>query len=158
MRLERTWIVIADGRQARVFESHGRNADLIPLDEMVFVTQSPPNREIGDDRPGRSFESANPARHAMQSRTDPHRELKRLFARNLASRLDQELKSRRIDHLVIVAPPVTLGDLRDALSQQSRDKVSAEIAKDLMKVPPHDLAPHLEAIWEPRNGTDKRRN
>jgi protein required for attachment to host cells len=150
MRLERTWIVIANGRQAKVFESHGRNSDLVPLDEMVFVTESPPNREIEDDGPGRSFESANPARHAMQNRTDPHRELKRAFARNLASRLDQELKCGSFDHLVIVAPPVTLGDLRDALSQQSLDKVSAELAKDLMKVPPHDLAPHLETIWEPR--------
>jgi protein required for attachment to host cells len=150
MRHERTWIVIADGRQAKVFECHGANSDLVPLDEMVFVTESPPNRDIQDDRQGRSFESANPARHAMQSRIDPHRELKRAFARNLASRLDQELKSGRCDQLVLVAPPVTLGDLRNALSEQSLAKVSAELAKDLVKVPPHDLPAHLKAIWEPQ--------
>ena len=150
MKRERTWIVIADGRQAKVFESHGSNSDLVPVEDMVFAMELPPDRDIQDDRPGRSFESSNPTRHAMENRTSPHRELKRELAVEVAHRLDDGLRDRRFDRIALVAPPTLLGDLRDALSEPLRAKVVAELAKDLVKVPHQDLPHRLEAIWEPK--------
>jgi len=81
MKRERIWIVIADGRQAKVLESHGPNSTLVPVDDMVFAKELPADRDIQRDRPGRSFESSGPTRHAMENRTSPRRELKRELAR-----------------------------------------------------------------------------
>lgn len=147
MKAERTWILIADGHQAKVLESRGPNSELVPIDDISVEVELPANRDIQDDRPGRSFESSNPTRHSMESRTDPHRELKRSLARNVADKLDKCLRDQRFDHLAIVAPPPTLGDLRQALSEQLLAKIAAELPKDLTNVPHHNLPPHLEAIW-----------
>ncbi len=146
MKPERTWIVIADGHEAKVLESHGPHSDLVPVVDMALVMDLPPNREIQDDRPGRSFESAGPTRHAVESRTDPHRELKRELARNVVGKLDLALRDGRFDRLVIVAPPATLGDLRHAVSPQLEAKIAAELAKDLVHIPHHDLTTHLAGL------------
>jgi protein required for attachment to host cells len=147
MKAPRTWILLADGHQAKVFETHGPNSDLLVVGDMMVAMELPPNRDIQNDRPGRSFESAGPTRHAMESRTDPHRELKRELARTVSDRLDAALKEGRFDRLCIVAPPATLGDLRRALSQPLKQRIVAEITKDLVHVPHQDLPSHLEAIW-----------
>lgn len=147
MKASRTWILIADGHKAKVFETHGPNSDLLAVADMMVETELPPNRDIQDDRPGRSFESSGPTRHAMESRTDPHRELKRELARLVSDRLDTALKGRRFDRLCIVAPPATLGDLRQALSQDLKQRIVAELPKDLVNVPHQDLPSHLEEVW-----------
>lgn len=150
MKRERTWIVIADGRQAKVLESHGPNSTLVPVDDMVFAKELPADREIQRDRPGRSFESSGPTRHAMENRTSPHRELKRELAGEVIDKLDSSLREGRFDRIALVAPPTVLGDLRDALSESLRAKLVAELAKDLTKVPPQELPHRLEAIWGPK--------
>jgi protein required for attachment to host cells len=150
MKAKRTWILIADGSRARVLESRGPGSGLVPVDDMVLSKQLPPNREIETDRPGRSLESANPTRHAIESRSDPHRELKRKLAREVVNKLEHGLRHRRFDQLAIVAPPTALGDLRDALSKALQAKVTAELGKDLVKIPQHELPAHLAPIWEAR--------
>lgn len=147
MKSERIWILIADGHEAKVFERHGPQSELAPVADMTMAADLPPNHEIQDDRPGRSFESSCPTRHAMESRVDPHRELKRELARGIAEKLDLALRDHRFDRLAIVAPPATLGDLRRALSQHLKGKVAAELAKDLVHVPHHDLPTHLAPLW-----------
>ncbi|MBN9262702.1 MAG: host attachment protein [Hyphomicrobium sp.] len=149
MKVDRTWILIADGSRARVLESHGPGSELVPVEDMSLTMELPPNRELETDRPGRSLESANPTRHAIESRTDPHRELKRKLAREIADKLEHCLRDRRFDRLAIVAPPGALGDLREALSKSLQAKVTAELAKDLVKIPQNDLPAHLAPIWGP---------
>jgi hypothetical protein len=48
--------------------------------------------------------------------------------------------------LVIVAPSVTLGDLRAAISDRVRAKVVGEVAQDLTKIPNDDVAEHLKHV------------
>ncbi|HWV83516.1 MAG TPA: host attachment protein [Hyphomicrobiaceae bacterium] len=146
MKPTRTWILIADGSEARVFESLGPRSALMAVEDMTFAQDLPPNRELESDRPGRSQESANPTRHAIQSRSDPHRELKRQLAREVADKLEDCLRNGRFDRLAVVAAPVVLGDIREALSEQLKAAVTAELAKDLVKVPLSDLPAHLEPV------------
>lgn len=151
MKVQRTWILIADGSRARVLESHGPGSKLVPVEDMVLAVELPPNRELETDRPGRSLESANPTRHAIENRSDARRELKRKLARDVADKLEHGLRDRRFDRLAIVAPPAALGDLREALSKSLQSKVTAELAKDLVKIPKNDLPSHLAPIWEGRS-------
>ena len=109
MKLERTWIVIADGAHARVWQYSAGRPRLEAIRGMAFEIDLPRTHDIVGDRPGRSFESQGRTRHAKAGRSDPHRELKRRFARTLADALDAKLVDKQYEHLVLVAPPVTLG-------------------------------------------------
>jgi protein required for attachment to host cells len=141
-----TWILIADGSRARLFANQGRGTGLKPALDQEFIGVNRPSREIGSDQPGRAFDSAGFGRHAMEPPTDPHRYEKQRFANAIAGILDDARSKGVFDRLVVVAPPQALGDLRSQLSEGLRKVVAAELAKDLTKVPVHQLADHLREI------------
>jgi protein required for attachment to host cells len=145
MKRDRTWIVIADGAHVAAMETVTGNPQLHRVDEMFFSTELPRTHQLVSDREGRSFESQGNTRHAKEGRTDPHRELKRQFAGKIAAALRAKLREARFDHLILIAPPVTLGDLRAALPKAVRDRVRAELPQDLVKLPPSKLRRHLQA-------------
>ena len=47
------------------------------------------------------------------------------------------------DDLVVVAPPHAMNEILDALDTVTAGKIVGRLAKDLTKVPEHDLSPHL---------------
>lgn len=140
----RTWILIADGARARVLESTGKGKKLEEVVGLVQANDLPPSRDLADDRQGRSFDSVGSHRHAMERRSDPHRELKRRFAEHVAGLIDEKVQAGAFERLVVVAPAVTMGDLRPAFSKRVADLVTAEIVSDLTKVPDSEIASHLE--------------
>ena len=141
-----TWILVADGSQARLFCNDGPGRGVAPLSDDLLTGCNLAGREIMSDRPGRTFDSVGQGRHAKEPRTDPREVEKRRFAHTLAAMLEDGLKQGRFDCLVLVAPPKALGQLRDQLSKSLRDRVSAELAKDLMQTPLHELPEHLGRI------------
>jgi protein required for attachment to host cells len=158
MRSDRTWIVIADGAHAKVLEHSFDTTRLEPVEGMTLVADLPPTSDLVTDRPGRNFESVGPTRHAETGRSDPHRELKRGLARKIAAMLAESLVEKRYEHLVLVAPPTALGDMRDALAAPVRARVIAELAKDLVKTPQRELPQHLGDVLSTagRRGSERR--
>jgi protein required for attachment to host cells len=146
MKPIRTWVLVADGGHAKVLEHLGTSSGLVALEDMVFAVELPRTHDLLTDRAGRSVESQGRTRHAIQSPTDPHRELKRAFAKKIGVILQAKLTQGKFDRLVLVAPPPALGDLRSLLPKSVRAKVSAELAHDLVKTPKHRLWSHLEGI------------
>jgi protein required for attachment to host cells len=67
-------------------------------------------------------------------------------AHQLADVLARGLEQNSYDRLVIVAPPVTLGDLRAAISDRVRTKVVGEVAHDLTKIANNEVAEHLKDL------------
>jgi protein required for attachment to host cells len=143
VKSERTWILIADGAHAKVYQHSEEKPKLEAVKDLSLEINLPRTHEIVSDRAGRSFESQGRTRHAKSGRSDPHRELKRNLARKVADALKSSLTDKRYDKLVLVAPPVTLGDLRDALAKRVQARVVAELAQDLIKVPASRLPTHL---------------
>ena len=146
MKPIRTWIVVADGARARILLNEGPGKGLILALPEALSAPHPPTRETGAERPGRVFESADSSRHAMEPRVDWHRFEKRHFARGIARIIDRAAIDKAFDRLVLIAPPKTLGDLRAALGQASRDAIHTDVAKDLTKVPVQELPSYLEDI------------
>jgi protein required for attachment to host cells len=149
MKATTTWILIADGAHARLFANHGPGKGIEAVEGGVINGDHRPDSELVRDGLGRSFESSASAgglRHAIEPKTDPHRELKRDFAKHLAEVLDRNYTDKAFDRLVIVAPPTALGDLRAALTSQVKPHVYAELDKDLVKIPTADLPQHLGAV------------
>jgi protein required for attachment to host cells len=146
MKPTTTWILIADGARARIFANLGPGKGIAPVEGGVLKGDHAPSRDLASDRPGRTFESADVMRHAIDPAQDPHRELKRAFAGRIASLIEERLAENAFDRLVLVAPPVTLGDLRSALSKSVKERVSAELDNDLTNTPIEELPKHLAAI------------
>jgi protein required for attachment to host cells len=80
MKPTRSWIVVADGAKARIFENHGPGKGLSARPEEEMHRALPPSRDIASDKPGRSHDRNGPGRHAMEPPTDAHREDKRRYA------------------------------------------------------------------------------
>lgn len=141
-----TWVVIADGARAHIVVNEGPGTGLTPVFDAESIASRTPTRDLGSDKPGRAFESADGTRHAMAPRVDWHRFAKEQFAKRVAEIVDGAAAGGRFDALVLVAPPRTLGDLRKALNDGTRGKVTAELGKDLTGFPLHELPAHLGDI------------
>jgi len=67
------------------------------------------------------------------------------FARTIADALENLARDRDIPGFVIVAPPRTLAELRRVINSSVKDRVIAEIDKDLTGHPVGDIERHLTA-------------
>lgn len=143
-----TWILIADGARARLasVERHGSSTELV--EKFEYQADHRPSRELGRDRPARVHESQGATRHAVEPKVDPHRALKREFADTISEALDDNLAQKNFDRLIVVAPPVTLGDLRRVFSEPVKSKIFAEVAMDLTKVPNSEVPRHIADLIE----------
>jgi protein required for attachment to host cells len=142
-----TWIVVADGSRAHIIRQNGVGKPLEAVPGQEFLNPEPgKTREIGTDKPGRTFDSTRVGhRHGMEE-VDWHRFEKKKFAKSIAERLDHAAEAKAFDKLVLVAPPDTLGDLRAELGKHGTAKITAEVGKDLTSVPVSNLADHLSDI------------
>lgn len=140
---ETTWFVVADGSRARF---------LVPVQggsgyRVVATYESQearlPSHELVSTPPSRAQESANPARHAIEPRQDPHTARKAAFSREIAHHLEGAGARGDYDRLVLYADPRSLATLREALDPLTRSRVKVEIAKDLTKMPIAELARHI---------------
>ena len=82
----------------------------------------------------------------MQPSTDPHRHEERAFLHEVAAVLDEACDRGAFHNLIVVAPPKALGDLRAEFSDAVRERITAELPKDLTKVAVHDLPAHLPEV------------
>src|SRR4051794_13462311 len=86
------WVVVWDGAKALIFENVGnRFAPKLQTRE-VHQQQDPKTRELGTDAPGRSINSVDGRRSAVEQ-TDWHDQAERAFLRELAGRLDTAVVS-----------------------------------------------------------------
>lgn len=141
-----TWILIADGTQARVLENSGPGKGLSSVKDLDWSITPLQTQDINADRPGRSFASHGSARSAMEPRTDPAQHREAEFVRGVAAELDRKAQSGAYDRLVIAAAPIALGNLRKVLSDHVRKTVVAELDKDLTNLPTPQLDKHLDGI------------
>ncbi len=142
-----TWIVIADGDQAKVFEHNGPGKGLKPLKDLQFEQEHLKAQEIMADKPGRGHSSASPgARSSMEYSSDPVAVRERKFVERLAGVLHEQRAEGKFDRLVIAAAPTALGDIRPALSDQVKETILAEMPKDLTNIPMPKLVQHFDGL------------
>ena len=150
MNRPRIWYVVADGGRARIILKRDQQSDLQEafdtLQEMVSADIHRATHDLGSERPGRVRESAASARHAVQPRQDLHKAEKQNFAHEVAAWLNAANTRDEFDALVLVAPAHALADLRQALDEPTQRKITAQLQKDLAKVPDAELAAHVADV------------
>jgi protein required for attachment to host cells len=139
------WVVVCDGAKALILENAGDEKFPNLKTREVYAQEDPPTRELGTDRPGRSVQSAARGGRSAMEQTDWHARSEQAFLETLAKTLEKELQAGLFKSLVICAPPKALGVLRQALTPQLKQAVRAEIDKDLVKIPVHEIEKHLKA-------------
>jgi protein required for attachment to host cells len=132
--------LIAGDQDFRLVHTHGtglaeisnRNADAFPNVEHNARGGQSLSHAGG---PGHGFEVAG---HSTKDEIERGR-----FAKHIAAALVAEWAKGSYDRIVITAGPKMLGEIRHELPKSLHDHIAAEMHKDLVKVPLHDLPSHF---------------
>jgi protein required for attachment to host cells/ribosome-associated translation inhibitor RaiA len=130
-----TWIVVLDGAQARFFALRQGEEGQVFEETAAALTASP--RE--GSKPGRGFATGK-ARGVVEPRQNVRKLEKHDFIHDVADMLDAAAGKRTYAQLVLVAPPRSLGELREVLSERVLGSLIHEIPKTLTKLP-------TDALW-----------
>ena len=124
------WLMVADGEKALFLKNEGDTT--YPNFEVVreIGQSNPPTREQGSDRPGR-FNDGPSAHRSAVADTDWHKVGKVRFADEIADRFYTMAHRGDFKGIVLIAPPLVLGELRKKLHQEVSDRIVGEIPKTL---------------------------
>lgn len=138
------WVVVADGEKALFLRNEGDSEypNLQVFREMA--EENPPTREQGTDRPGRYYDGANAHKSGFEE-TDWHRLEKERFADGIAERLYKMAHRGDFEKLILVAPPVVLGEMRKAMHKEVADRIAGEVPKTLTNHPIPEIEKILQA-------------
>lgn len=134
----KTQFLVADGARARWIVR--RADDFVTLREQ---TAQPQRRRHPQ---GVVFASAAGQRFNVEARDDAMRRDKARFAEEIATAINDHDAAGDFDRLVIVAPARVLSVIADHLTTSARGKFIGSLAKDLTKVPDHELAAWLHTL------------
>lgn len=129
-------VVVADGRKLLMLRNEG-DAEFLNL--QVVQKQSHANPRTSDQTTDSSGRSAAPAGHGTMGETDFHQLEEDRFAAEVAAMLRAQALQNAFESLIIVAPPKTLGALREQYHSSVTDRLAGELAKDLTGHPLPDI-------------------
>ena len=139
------WIVVCDGRKALILENRGDR--VFPNLHTREVHEQPDlsTHAQGSDAPGRVHHVDG--QRAKLGRADrlarPSSE--RSFLKTLAERLNVAVTTGETSAVTMVASPRALGMIRSDYSAAVRKALHGEVAKDLVKMPVHEIEKQLLA-------------
>lgn len=138
-------VLVADGRKSLFLRNEGDDEFLnLVVDDQRAHTDLK-DRELKSDAPGRSFSSVGARRSAVEE-TDYHQQEEDRFAADTAALLAKRAQANGFEQLIIVAPPRTLGELRQHYDKAVEAKIVAEVDKDLVNHPIDKLEAVLKAL------------
>lgn len=122
-------VAVVDGENLVLFRNTGHN------EPHLTPVPTPAVDDGGSGSGGHHSSSANP---------DNDTQAEDAFAHGVADLLNQWALSGKLDDLVVIAAPRTLGELRKRWHKQLQAKLVAEIAKDLTGASPAQIAAAIE--------------
>lgn len=127
-------ILVADGRKSLFFRNQGNpgSPDLGVLEKETHP--NPAHHEQASDLAGQSMKTAD-GRGGSMGEVDFHQQEEDRFAAATAAMLKDRALRNDYDHLVVVAPPRTLGELRKHYHKEVEKRLVGELPKDLVNMP-----------------------
>ncbi|MFL0355078.1 host attachment protein [Erythrobacter sp. GH1-10] len=125
-----TLVLVADGQKLLLLRNEGdrKYAVLETLDHEEDT--NPPAHEQGTDTPGRTHASVGERRSGYDE-TDWHERAEKQFAKNSANELERAADTHPDAGIVVIAAPQTLGVMRQHYGNATKERLVAEIDKDL---------------------------
>lgn len=144
MTTEKTWVLVANGAKARIFNFANHS-----LKELMVLTH-PESRmhehDLVSDRPGATNSAAGFGRHGMQPHTEPQKNEVEHFAKEVSHYLNLEHNRNHFQHLHVIAAPAFLGLLRHNLKKETQHIILKEINKDVVDASLSDLLDYLPKL------------
>jgi protein required for attachment to host cells len=137
------FVFVGDGRKALFLRNDGDEKFPNLKTEKVFEDENPSSHEQGTERPGHISKGSQTGRKSAVEPTDWHDIEEHRFARKVAAAMEQVIRAGKVKALVVVAPPRTLAELRNAFHPDVKACIIAEINKDLTKHPVGEIEKHL---------------
>jgi protein required for attachment to host cells len=134
MGADATIIVLANEHSSRVLlwqKAKGTIEDLAEFCESAdFFEHTDPQPADLCKRSGRVM---------LKARTKKQEELLTVFLRRVAAQVDLAVSQHQAGALVLLAPPLVLGRLRDLLTASTRMKLVCEVTEDLIDASASDI-------------------
>ena len=145
------YALIADGARALLVENIG--TALAPKLAVIRreEQENPPSGAQGTDKPGRMPDPGQGQRSAVEN-TDWHQLAEDRFAAGIAEMLGKLAQKGAFREIILVAPPKTLAELREKMPGAVRDRVVAEINKDLTGMPLDKIGVRIKEILDEMSG------
>jgi len=145
MRPVATLVLLASEGEARLTENRKKGEGLIQIgflsaDDFADVDQG------FTEAPGRMSAAPGMGGHAFTPRESERDARRTAFAGHILEALTKAWDKGNHDRLIIAAPPRLLGELRDRISRPIAAALTADLPKDLVKVPLKDLPAHFNDI------------
>lgn len=129
MTPDTTWLLVADGSTARFF---CRQRPEIPLEELTSLAITAAEaHKLGAATA--VHDGVNHGNHRHVERHDGHDADEQHFLAHIAGRLNLATTENAFGRLAICAPPRALGVLRSHMTDAARQRVVAEIPKDVVR-------------------------
>jgi protein required for attachment to host cells len=122
-----TTVAVADGETIRLF----RNTGVKPGVHLVEITAS---------LPAPAHSGSGVRHHTGSANPDDKRLMEDDFAAATAALLNKMAREGTIEHLLLIADPRTLGEMRKHFDHDLRGKIVSELAKDFSRRPLKDIA------------------
>ena len=128
-------VLVADGRKMLFFRNEGDGEFPNLQVETHREEVNPAHHEQATDTSGRAAVPAGAAGGGSMEEVDFHQQQEDRFAAGAAELLKTRTLNHEIEHLIVVAPPKTLGELRKHYHKEVEQRIAGEIPKDLTNMP-----------------------
>lgn len=126
------WVVVADGAGARVLKNTGKGL-VVSLQQLKLIEPHTLDNEgpAGKQPPERTATEIDEA----------------TFAKQLAQQLNAAALNNEFSHLVLVADPQTLGQIRPLLHEETIKRMVEQVNKTMVHLPLADIERALKPTW-----------
>lgn len=138
-----TWVVVADSSRARFFSLVSRIEPMQEMEDLTHAEGRMHDQEETSDRRGGIAGSQGQGGHSFEAPTDIKRHDAEVFARQIATKLEQGRTNQSYENLVLVAPPAFLGALRSALNPHLETLVANSLDKNLVTESERVIREHI---------------
>ncbi|MCU9849826.1 host attachment family protein [Defluviimonas sp. WL0024] len=146
MKPVRTLVLVAGEENARLLINDGIGKGLTERAGLSVAQFADAQIEY-EDRPGRQTGGpGGTARHGFDTHGHDQEIARSNFAQHVVEAVQETWARVKPDRLIVAAPPKMLGALRAKLTGAPAAALHGDLAKDLVKVPVHDLPPHFADI------------
>lgn len=142
-----TLLFVLDGQKLLAFRNDG-DADTPVLTTLKHRRlENPRSSELGTDSPGRAFASTGQQRSSYQE-TDWHKQAEERLAIESAETI-QQIAAEEPGKIIVIADPRSLGTLRKHYDAAIRQRIEAEIDKDLTNLTADRIGKSIVRYNEP---------
>ncbi|MCW8917678.1 MAG: host attachment protein [Gammaproteobacteria bacterium] len=144
--MKNTWLLIANGSEARLFETEFRPKSLTLLQEFHHPEAREKGGELASDRSGRyqgDFGTGGASHGAFNEATDPKEYEMERFAGELVQALETGRTANSYQHLVIASSPKFHGLLNKQMGAHLSNLIDKHINKDYTSLNERELLERL---------------